>query len=152
MCFYTLIRLHSAFAHTFFYAEIPLHASTFTQRHFDTHWQARLHANTLTRRCLFCARFLLHALMLLCVTGMLLITHAFTQRYFYTETPLHRDAFAQGCFHTEMIFYIQILLQRDDFTLGKLTHRCQNKQRRFHKGMHLHEELLPMGIFAQATS
>ena len=101
VCFYTLIRLHSAFAHTFFYAEIPLHASTFTQRHFDTQWQARLHANTLTRRCLFCARFLLHALMLLCVTGMLLITHAFTQRYFYTETPLHRDAFAQGCFHTQ---------------------------------------------------
>jgi hypothetical protein len=64
------------------------------------------------------------------------------------------DAFAQGCFHThaEMTFtylYIQILLQRDDFTLSKIIHRCQNKERRCYKGMHLHEELLPMGIFAQ---
>ena len=61
---------------------------------------------------------------------------------------LHRDAFT----HAEMTFtylYIQILLQRDDFTLSKIIHRCQNKERRCYKGMHLHEELLPMGIFAQ---
>lgn len=93
-----LIRLHSAFIHAFFYAEIPLHGSTCTQRHFGTQWQARLRANTFTRQCLFCARFLLNARML-CVTGMLLITHALS--HFYTGTLLHRDAFAQGCFHKQ---------------------------------------------------
>ena len=77
--------------------------------------------------------------MLLCVTGMLLITHAFT------ETPSHRDAFAQGCFHThrndflhtntftERWFYIEriytempkqteALLQRNAFARGAFTY------------------------------
>ena len=101
--FYMLIRLQF----TVLYAHILLHANIFTQRHFDTQWQARLHANTFTRRCSFCVRFLyIHACS---VTGMPLITHAFTQRYLYTETPSH----------SEMPFYTQILLQRDDFTLTK---------------------------------
>ena len=77
---------------------------------------------------------------MLCVTGMLLITHAFT------ETPSHRDAFAQGCFHThrndflhtntftERWFYIEriytempkqteALLQRNAFTRGAFAYR-----------------------------
>ena len=68
----------------------------------------------------------------------------FTQRHLHTEMHLHRVAFT----HTEMTFYIQILLQRDGFTLSKFTHRCQNKQGRFYKGMRSHEELLPIN-FAQ---
>ena len=64
---------------------------------------------------------------------MLSITHAFIQRCVYTETPLHRDAFAQGCFHTQTWFFTHILLQRDDFTLSNFTHKCQNKQSHFYK-------------------
>ena len=82
-CF-TQVFLHvntsaAHFTHTFFYADIPLHANTFTKRHFDTQWQASLDANTLTRWCSFCAHFLyIHACS---VTGMPLITHAFTQKF-----------------------------------------------------------------------
>ena len=97
--FYMLIRLQF----TVLYAHILLHANIFTQRHFDTQWQARLHANTFTRRCSFCARFLyIHACN---VTGMPLITHAFTQRYFYKETPLHREK----RLFTHKYFYREIL-------------------------------------------
>ena len=35
--FYMPIRLRSAFTYIFFYAEIHLHASTFTRTYFDTH-------------------------------------------------------------------------------------------------------------------
>ena len=50
-------------------------------------------------------------------TWMLLITHAFTQKYFYTETPLHRDALAQGCFPTQTR-----LLTRNDFYREMILH------------------------------
>ena len=107
-----LIRLQF----TVLYAHILLHANIFTQRHFDTQWQARLHANTFTRRCSFCARFLyIHACS---VTGMPLITHAFTQIF------LHGDTFAQR----EMPLYTQILLQRDDLTLISLTQTPKQKK------------------------
>ena len=55
--FYMLVRLHyTLLSHTFFCARIPLHASTFTLRHFDTQRQTRLHANTVTCgfACVFC--------------------------------------------------------------------------------------------------
>ena len=97
------LRTHS------FTADIPLHANTFTKRHFDTQWQASLDANTLTRRCSFCAHFLyIHACS---VTGMPLITHAVLLH----RDSLHGDTFAQR----ETSFYTQTLLQRDDFTLRK---------------------------------
>ena len=71
----------------------------------------KVNPNTFTRRCSFCARFrCIHACS---VTGMPLITHAFTQRYFYTETPLH----------SEKCLFTQILLQRDDFTLSNFTQK-----------------------------
>ena len=41
--FHTLIRLHRAFAYKFFYKEILLHASAFTQTYFETQWQVLLH-------------------------------------------------------------------------------------------------------------
>ena len=106
-CFYMLIRLQ----YTVLYAHILLHASTFTQRHFDTPWQARLHANTFTRRCSFCVRFLyIHACS---VTGMPLITHALTQIFLHGDTFAQRNAF----------FYTQMFLQRDDLTLSNLTQK-----------------------------
>ena len=127
---------------TFFYAEITLHAlraSTFTQRHFDTQWQARLHANTFTRQCLFCTCFLFTYIHACSVTGMLSITHAFAQRCFYTETPLlhrdaftHRNVFLHTYFYREMIlreqFYAQmpkqaeVLLQRNVLARGVFTY------------------------------
>ena len=106
-CFYMLIRLQ----YTVLYAHILLHASTFTQRHFDTPWQARLHANTFTRRCSFCVRFLyIHACS---VTGMPLITHALTQIFLHGDTFAQRNAF----------FYTQMFLQRDDLSLSNLTQK-----------------------------
>ena len=103
---------------TFFYAEITLHAlraSTFTQRHFDTQWQARLHANTLHGNVYFAHVFFLRiytrALSQGCFQShMLLHRDVFTQRRLYTEILLHRDAF------THRNVFLHILLQRDDFT------------------------------------
>ena len=63
------------------------------------------------------------------VTGMPLITHAFTQRYFYIEDTLHRDAFAQGCFHTQKClfthkhFYRQMILYWAIFHTDTRTNR-----------------------------
>ena len=64
---------------------------------------------------------------------MLSITHAFIQRCFYTETPLHRDAFAQGCFHAQKWFFAHILLQRDDFTWAILRTDAKTSRSAFTK-------------------
>ena len=89
------------------------------------------------------------------VTGMPLITHAFTQRYFYIETPytemlLHRDAFTHRnvflhpntftdrWFYTEQFFtqipeQTEVLSQRNEFALGVFTYG------HFHADILLHD-------------
>ena len=62
-----------------------------------------------------------------------------------TEMLLHRVAFT----HRNAFTHTQSLLYRDDFTLSNFTHRCQNKQRFFYKGMDLHKELLPTVVSTQ---
>ena len=113
--FYMLIRLQF----TVLYAHILLHANIFTQRHFDTQWQARLHANTFTRRCSFCARFLYtHALSEGCLWSyMLLHRDIFTRRHLCTERNafLHTNTFTERWFYCEQ-FYTKTKTNRGAFT------------------------------------
>ena len=91
--------MRSAVTYKFFCAEILLHASTFTQTYFDTHWQVfytqiLLHGEFFRYRC-----FLTHA-----------HTHAFSQGCLYPSMPLHRGIF------TQRYFYAEIFLHGDAFT------------------------------------
>ena len=132
--------------YTVFYAHILLHWDSFTRKHFyteafwhtHTQWQSRLHANTFTRRCSFCARFSLHA-------RKLCHRDAFDHTCFYTEIFLHGDTFAKR----EMPFLHTNTFTERWFYTGQFLHRNQNKQRCFYKGMHVHEGFLAMGIFTQ---
>jgi len=73
-CFYMLIRLQ----YTVLYAHILLHASTFTQRHFDTV------AGTFTCKYFYTAVFILRAFSL------------------HTRMLCHRDAFDHTCSYTDI--------------------------------------------------
>ena len=132
-----VLRTHS-FTLRFLYTKALLHRGILTHTH--TQWQSRLHANTFTRRCSFCARFLyMHASS---VTGMPLITHAFTQRYFYTETPSHREKclFTHKYFYREMILHWAIFTQKPKQT-EVLLQRNACARRVFSYG-HFHTDIL----------
>ena len=115
-CFYTQVFVHTnTFTHCFYIR----HTSSFTQifftrKHFYTEILWHTVTGAFTRRwCLFYTFTL----------------HRFSHTYALSQ-GCHRDAFTQGCFHTQKCFYThtQSLLHRDDFTLSNFTHRCQNKQ------------------------
>ena len=97
-----VLRTHS-FTLRFLYTKALL-----PQRHFDTHTVAV----TFTCKYFYAAVFILRAFSL--HARKLCHRDAFDHTCFYTEIFLHGDTFAQR----EMPFYTQILLQRDDFTLG----------------------------------
>ena len=127
-CFYMLIWLQ----YTLLYAHILLRRDSFTrthftQRHFDTRWQARLHANTYTAMFILCVFFKIHTCML-CRRDALNHTCFHTEIFLYRDT-LHRDAFAQGCFHTQKClfthkhFYRQMILYWAIFHTDTRTNR-----------------------------
>ena len=121
---FTQVLWHANTSTQCFYGHILLrrdYSARIACKHFytETFWHTMAGAFTckyFTRQCLFCTCFLFTYIHACSVTGMLSITHAFAQRCFYTETPLHRDTFAHGCFHAQKCFFTHILLQRDDFT------------------------------------
>ena len=80
-------------------------ADAFTCKYFDT---AKLILRTFSLYIEACS----------VTTWTLLITHAFTQRYFDIKTALHRHAFPWGCFHTQKcIFTHKYFYRGDAFTL-----------------------------------
>ena len=125
---FTQVLWHANTSTQCFYGHILLrrdYSARIACKHFytETFWHTMAGAFTckyFTRQCLFCTCFLFTYIHACSVTGMLSITHAFAQRCFYTETPLHRDTFAQGCFHAQKCFfthfYREMILREQFYT------------------------------------
>jgi hypothetical protein len=94
----------------FFYTQTLLHRDA-----FDRQWQARLHANACTGWCVFHTRMLFPIFL---KSHMLLHRTISTERYFYPEMRLHRDAFT----HRNAVAYKYFCTHFFFKTLSNLTH------------------------------
>jgi len=120
---FTQVFLHANTSTQRFYARLLLHRDSVTRKHMYTETLWHTVADAFTCKYFDTAKLILRTFSLYIeacsvTTWTLLITHAFTQRYFDIKTALHRHAFPWGCFHTQKcIFTHKYFYRGDAFTL-----------------------------------
>lgn len=147
------VCLHATTSTHCFYARILLRKGSFTRRNFYAETLRHPVAGAFAWKYFYTAMFIAraffftyaHALPQGCFESHMLFNHTcFCTEMFCTETPSHKDAFAQECFHTQKCLFTQKHLNFREIILHWAILHADAKT---NKGMYVHEELLPTRIF-----